>query len=104
MSDAYIIGSFSSPFGRWIDKDHRALARDAVSGVLEDAGLADGSGLGQAYFGSCLMPSLPALTPNLRAPTSDHVADSIADASAEDGSTPFEPFRPTTSQGRFELR
>jgi acetyl-CoA acetyltransferase len=45
MSDAYVIGSFSTAFGKWTDKDHRALAREAVLGVLEDAGLADGSAL-----------------------------------------------------------
>jgi acetyl-CoA acetyltransferase len=55
MRNAYIIGSFSTAFGRWSGKDHRALARDAVLGVLEDAGLADGSAFGQAYFGNCLM-------------------------------------------------
>lgn len=55
MSDAYIIGAFPTAFGRWIGKDHRALAREAVVGVLEDAGLTDGSALGQAYFGNCLM-------------------------------------------------
>jgi hypothetical protein len=30
MSNAYVIGSFSTAFGRWPVKDHRALARDAV--------------------------------------------------------------------------
>lgn len=58
MSDAYVIGSFSTPFGKWTDKDHRVLARDAVLGVLEDAGLADGSALEQAYFGNCLMHTI----------------------------------------------
>jgi acetyl-CoA acetyltransferase len=58
MSDAYVIGSFSTPFGRWTDKYHRALAREAVFGVLEDARLADGRGLGQAYFGNCLMHTI----------------------------------------------
>jgi acetyl-CoA acetyltransferase len=55
MRDVYVIGSFSTAFGRWAAKDHRALAKDAVLGVLQDAGLADGSALGQAYFGNCLM-------------------------------------------------
>jgi acetyl-CoA acetyltransferase len=55
MSNAYVIGSFSTAFGRWPVKDHRALARDAVLGVLQDAGLADGGALRQAYFGNCLM-------------------------------------------------
>ncbi|HEX3415401.1 MAG TPA: hypothetical protein VHT21_03200 [Stellaceae bacterium] len=55
MRDVYVIGSFSTAFGRWAAKDHRALAKDAVLGVLQDAELADGSALGQAYFGNCLM-------------------------------------------------
>jgi hypothetical protein len=55
MRDAYVIGSFSTAFGKWTAKDHRALARDAVLGVLEGAGLADGKALGQAYLGNCLM-------------------------------------------------
>jgi len=55
MSDAHIIASFSTAFGRWVDKDHRALARDALLGVLRDAGLTDGSCLGQVYFGNCML-------------------------------------------------
>lgn len=55
MSDVYIIGSFMTPFQRWPDKDHRKLAREAISGVIEDAGLADGLDVEQTYFGSCLM-------------------------------------------------
>jgi acetyl-CoA acetyltransferase len=55
MSDVFIIGSFSTEFGRWTNRDHRALAREAVCGVLRDAGLSDGSALGQAYFGNCLL-------------------------------------------------
>lgn len=55
MSDVFIIGAFSTPFGRWADKDHRALARDAVAGVLADAGLPDGMTPDQCFFGNCLL-------------------------------------------------
>lgn len=55
MSHAYILGTFSTPFGRFAEKDHLALAREAVAGVLDDAGLSDGTRIGQIYFGSALM-------------------------------------------------
>jgi acetyl-CoA acetyltransferase len=55
MDQVFIIGSFSTEFGRWIGKDHRALAREAVHGVLGDAGLSDGLAVGQVYFGNCLL-------------------------------------------------
>jgi acetyl-CoA acetyltransferase len=58
MSGAYLIGSFSTAFGRWAGKDHRTLAQDAVLGALEDAGLANGGALEQAYFGNCLMHTI----------------------------------------------
>lgn len=55
MPEAYIIGSFSTAFGRKPNSDYRALAREAVEGALADSGLRDGRGLGQAYFGNCLL-------------------------------------------------
>lgn len=55
MDDVYIIGSFSTRFGRFADKDHRALAREAVLGVLEDAGLNGTAPIDQAYFGNTLL-------------------------------------------------
>jgi acetyl-CoA acetyltransferase len=55
MSDVFIIGSFSTEFGRWPHRDHRALAREAIQGVVRDAGLSDGLSVGQAYFGNCLL-------------------------------------------------
>jgi acetyl-CoA acetyltransferase len=55
MSHAYLLGSFSTPFGRFAGKDHLALAREAIVGVLDDAGLSDGQQIGKAYFGSVLM-------------------------------------------------
>ena len=55
MEDVYIIGSCSTRFGRRPDDDHRALAREAVTGALSDAGLENAAPIDQAYFGNCLM-------------------------------------------------
>jgi acetyl-CoA acetyltransferase len=55
MSQAYLLGSFCTPFGRFASKNHLALAREALDGVLNDAGLSDGQKIGKAYFGSVLM-------------------------------------------------
>lgn len=55
MTAAYILGAYSTPFGRFAEKDHRALAREAIEGVLRDAQLADGQRIGKTYFGSVLM-------------------------------------------------
>jgi acetyl-CoA acetyltransferase len=55
MSDVYIIGSFSTAFGRKPHQDHRALAREAVSGALIDAGFPAGAPVDQIYFGNCLL-------------------------------------------------
>lgn len=55
MSRAFILGSFSTPFGRFASKNHQALAREAIEGVLSDAGLSDGLSITKVYFGSVLM-------------------------------------------------
>jgi acetyl-CoA acetyltransferase len=55
MEDVYIIGSYSTAFGRRPDQDPRALAREAVIGALNDAGLGKRAPIDQAYFGNCLM-------------------------------------------------
>jgi acetyl-CoA acetyltransferase len=56
MSQAYILGTFCTPFGRFAEKNHQALASDAIRGVLNDAGRSDGQQIGKAYFGSVLLP------------------------------------------------
>ncbi|MEM8902070.1 MAG: thiolase family protein [Actinomycetota bacterium] len=57
MSDAWIIGSHSTPFGRHGDLDFKALTRQTYLGVLADAGLAGSGGapIESAWFGNCLM-------------------------------------------------
>ena len=52
---AYVIGIGMTPFGKAPEMDHRDLAGDALADTLRDAKLDDGSDIGQAFFGSCLM-------------------------------------------------
>ncbi len=60
--DVFLLGAFSTPFGRHGDLDFKALARQAYLGVAADAGLpVEGSDAGDAppidiaYFGNCGM-------------------------------------------------
>lgn len=55
MSSAYIIGAFSTPFGRFAERSFRELTRDAVLGVVADAGMGDGTALESVWFGNVLM-------------------------------------------------
>lgn len=55
MNQAYIVGSYSTAFGKLAQLTPKALTREAVAGVLADAGLRDGSGIGTAWFGNCGM-------------------------------------------------
>jgi acetyl-CoA acetyltransferase len=56
--DVWIIGSFSSNFGRHPDLDFKDLAREAVTGVLADAAL-PGDLIESIWFGNCLMHAHP---------------------------------------------
>lgn len=55
MTDAYIVGSYSSAFGKFPDRTHKDLTREVYLGVLADAGLANGNDIGMAWFGNCGM-------------------------------------------------
>ncbi len=55
MTDAYIVGSYSSAFGKFPDRSHKDLTREVYLGVLADAGLANGNDIGMAWFGNCGM-------------------------------------------------
>jgi acetyl-CoA acetyltransferase len=59
MTDAYILGAYSTQFKRWPEKSVKDLARDAYLGVLEDAALGNGPGAGSdiemAWFSNCGM-------------------------------------------------
>jgi acetyl-CoA acetyltransferase len=49
-AEAYIIGAYSSEFGKWPGKTFKDLTREAYLGVLGDSGLADGSQIDFAWF------------------------------------------------------
>jgi acetyl-CoA acetyltransferase len=52
---AYLIGGYSTVFGRHPDRSHKDLVREAYEGALRDAGLADGNAFDAAYFGNATM-------------------------------------------------
>ena len=52
MSSAYIIGAFSTSFGKKPDQSYKDLTRDAYLGVLAAAGLETGSDIGCGWFGN----------------------------------------------------
>ncbi|MFT4979388.1 MAG: acetyl-CoA acetyltransferase, partial [Myxococcota bacterium] len=65
LSEAYIIGVGSTPFGRHPDRSHASLAGEAVDAALADAGLPGGSApIEQVWFGSAAMQSWG--QPNIR--------------------------------------
>ena len=55
MTDAYIVGSYSSAFGKFPDRSFKDLTREVYLGVLADAGLSNGNDIGMAWFGNCGM-------------------------------------------------
>ncbi len=52
--DVFILGSYSTPAGRFPDKSPKDLVRDAFAGVLEDAGV-DGGAIGHVWFSSMML-------------------------------------------------
>jgi acetyl-CoA acetyltransferase len=55
VTDAFIIGSYSTAFGKFPDRSLKDLTREAYLGVLADAGLTSGADIGMAWFGNCGM-------------------------------------------------
>ncbi len=55
MSDVYLVGTFSTAFGKRPDQTVKDLAREAYLGVLADAGFADGGSIESCWFGNCGM-------------------------------------------------
>lgn len=55
MQDAYLIATSCTRFGKQPGASFKDLSREAYLAVLADAGLADGSAIGQAWFGNCGM-------------------------------------------------
>lgn len=55
MKDVYIIGSYSTAFGRRPEDSVKDLTREAFDGVLADAGLDDPERIESSWFGNCGM-------------------------------------------------
>jgi len=55
MQNAYVIGSYSTQFKKWPDLTNKQLAREALVGVLQDAGWQTGEAIQNAYFSNCGM-------------------------------------------------
>ena len=50
MNDVYIIGIYSTPIGKYIDRGYRDLVRAAYVGALNDAGMENGEDIDVCYF------------------------------------------------------
>ena len=55
MSDVYVIGAYSTAFGKRPNDSVKALTSEAYLGVVQDGGLADGLDIDSAWFGNCGM-------------------------------------------------
>jgi acetyl-CoA acetyltransferase len=53
--EVYIIGAHATEFRKWPQKSFKDLTRDALMGVLADAGLDCGSGIGSVWFANSSM-------------------------------------------------
>jgi len=53
--DVYVIGAFTTPFGKWPELSFKDLTRQAYLGVLADAGFANGDPIQSAWFGNAFM-------------------------------------------------
>lgn len=51
----YLIGAYSTKFGKMPDRTHKDLTREAYLGALADASLTDGAAIQTAWFGNCTM-------------------------------------------------
>ncbi|MEM1187162.1 MAG: thiolase family protein [Pseudomonadota bacterium] len=55
MSDVYLVGAFSTVFGKRPTDSVKDLTREAFLGALADAGFADGGTIESCWFGNCGM-------------------------------------------------
>jgi acetyl-CoA acetyltransferase len=55
VSDVYLVGTYSTAFGKRPDHTVKDLTREAYLGVLADAGLAEGDSIESCWFGNCGM-------------------------------------------------
>jgi len=55
MKDVFLIGTYSTKFGKFADKSYRDLVREAYLGVLADSDMENGDLIDFSYFGNCRM-------------------------------------------------
>ena len=55
MRDVYVVGAFTTPFGRFHNRSYKDLTREAYLGAVADAGIEKGQGIDFAYFTNCGM-------------------------------------------------
>src|SRR5690606_13098173 len=55
MRDVYVIGAFTTAFGRYHNRSYKDLTREAYLGALADAGMTTGDGIEFGYFTNCAM-------------------------------------------------
>ena len=53
MRDVYIIGAFSTAFGKKPETGFKALTREAYAGLLADAGLETGAEIETGWVSNC---------------------------------------------------
>ncbi|MBM3554504.1 MAG: thiolase family protein [Alphaproteobacteria bacterium] len=58
MRAVFVIGAFSTRFGKHADTSYKDLTREAYEGVLADAALQDGRPIEMAWFGNCGLHTL----------------------------------------------
>jgi acetyl-CoA acyltransferase len=54
IEDVYILGIYSTPAGRFLERSPKSLVRDAYLGALEDAGI-DGGAIGHVWFSNMML-------------------------------------------------
>ena len=64
MKDVFVIGVYSSKFGKFVDISYRDWVREAYQGVLADADMENGDLIDFTYFGNCSMNMVG--QPNIR--------------------------------------
>jgi acetyl-CoA acetyltransferase len=55
MTEAFVVGAYSTAFRRYPELSFKDLTREAYLGVLSDAGMPDGSDIEFGWFGNCGM-------------------------------------------------
>ena len=56
MNNVYVVGSYGIPVGKWTEKSHRDIVRDAYLGALKDSGL-DKDCIGSLWSGCSMLHS-----------------------------------------------